>query len=149
MPFLGSKPVLEGRCCDETTEKRAPLPWVIAQDQPRRGAKDNEKGALGAELSSLHTHKSTEIITTTSRHLNVICTHLGGKNDTRSSPYQATNTTIHNVSDRIHHTEATTERPGLAPSAACLRKSVLLTLDAARRMGSPQSYRASGRIRPM
>jgi hypothetical protein len=56
----GSKPVLMGRCCDGMIDKRAPLPWVEAQDQPRRGAGENENGARGAVLSSQPPQKAPD-----------------------------------------------------------------------------------------
>jgi len=51
--------------------------------------------------------------------------------------------------DRIQHSEATTERLGLAPSSASLRQSVKFTHDATRRMGSLHTYIAFGRKRPL
>ncbi len=60
-------------------DTRAPLPWVEAQDQPRRGAEENEKGAHGAELSSQTPHKPPDTTTTASRILAVICPHPGKK----------------------------------------------------------------------
>ncbi len=62
------KPFIGDRCCDEIIDKRAPLPWVEAQDQPRKGAEENKNGAPGAELSPLHTHEAPKNITTTSRN---------------------------------------------------------------------------------
>jgi hypothetical protein len=102
MPFLGSKSVLKDQLCDEMIEKRAPLPWVEAHDQPRRGAEENENGAPGAELSSQTLHKPPYTITTTSRILTVICLHPGKKVDTFNTRFQINNTTKHNASDRIH-----------------------------------------------
>ena len=130
-------------------DKHAPLFWVEAQDQPRRGAKENENGAPNAELSSPNPCKAPETITTVSRNLAVICPHPGEKVDTHNSPHHTKCTTITIAYDRIHQPEVTTKRPGHAPRGASLRMSVHLTLDAARRKGSPQTYRAFGRIRPL
>ena len=63
--------------------------------------------------------------------------------------YHTKYTTTHTASDNIHQSKATTERPGLAPSGASLRQSVHLTLDAARRIGSPQTCKTFGRIRSL
>ena len=130
-------------------DKRAPLPWVEGQHQPHRGAKENENGALGAELSPPHSYKTTETITTISRNLTVICLHRGEKVNKRNSAYHTKSTIKNTSSDRIQKSEATIERPGTAPSGAGLRKSVQLTLDAARRKKLPQTYRAFGRKRPL
>ncbi len=144
MTFLGSKPVLRDRCSDEMIDKRAPLPWIEAQDKPRRGAKENENGAPGAELSTSHSQKTSDNTTPTSRILTVICPHPGKQVDTFNTQLHTDNTITHTASDRIHQSEATTERPGPAPCGACQRKSASLILNAARRKGSPQSYRAFG-----
>ena len=131
------------------TDKRALLPWVEAQDQPRRGGEENENGALGAELSTPHSQKAPDNTTTASRILNVICPHPGKKVDTFNTQLHTDNNITRTAYDRIYQPEATTERPGPAPCGASQRKSASLTLDAARRKGSPQSYRAFGHKRPL
>ena len=129
-------------------EKRASLPWVEAQDRPRRGAREIEKGAPGAVLSKQPHQKPPDTTTTTTRNNTVICPHLGQKYDTFNTPFHTTNTTATTAFDKKHKSEVTTEIVGLAPSGAGLRQSVRLTLDAARRKGLPQPYRAFGRIQP-
>jgi hypothetical protein len=74
-------------------DKRAPLPWVEAQYQPRRGAEENENGASCAELSSQTQHKPPDTTTTTSWILTVICPHPGKKVDTFNSQFHNNNTT--------------------------------------------------------
>jgi hypothetical protein len=130
-------------------DKHAPLFWVEAHDQPRRGAKENENGAPNAELSSPNPCKAPETITTVSRNLAVICPHPGEKVDTHNSPYHTKCITLKTAFDRIHQSEVTRERPGLAPRGASMRLSVHLNLDAARRKGSPRTNKAFGRIRPL
>jgi len=129
-------------------DKRAPLPWVEAQDQPRIGAGENEDGALGAVLSSQPPQKISNTTTTASRNNTVIFPHLDKKHDTFNTTYHTRNTTTTTASDKKHKSEGTTESAGLAPCGAHLRQSIRLTLDAARRKGLPQSYRAFGRIQP-
>jgi hypothetical protein len=129
-------------------DKRAPLSWVEAQDQPRRGAGENENGAPSAILSTQPPQKPPDTTTTASRNNTVICPHLGKKHDTFNTTYHTKNNTATTASDKKHKSEVTTESAGLAPSGAGLRHSVRLTLDAARRKGLPQPYRALGRIRP-
>jgi hypothetical protein len=149
VPLLGSKPVFSDRCCDEMIDKRVPLPWVEAQDQPCRDSTKNENGALVAKLSSPHPHKATKTTTTSSRNLTVICPHLGKKFDTHNKSFCTKSTPKTIASDRIHKSEATTERSGLAPRSASLRESVQLTIVAARRTDSLQTYKAFGCIRPL
>ena len=129
-------------------DKRAPLPWVEAQNQPRRGAGENENGAPGAVLSPQPPKKTPYTTTTASRNNTVICPHLGKEHDTFNTTYHTKNTTATNASDKKHRSEVTTESAGLAPNGAGLGQSVRLTLDAARRKGLLQPYRAFGRIRP-
>jgi hypothetical protein len=129
-------------------EKRAPLPWVEVQDQPRKGAGETEKGAPGAIFSKQLPQKSPDTTTTASRNNTVICPHLGKKYDTLNTPFHTINTTIDAASEKNHKSEVTIESAGLSPSGAGLMQSVRLTLDAARRKGSPHSYRAFGRIQP-
>ncbi len=57
-------------------DKRALLAWVEAQDQPRRGARENENGAPGVVLSTQTPHNPLETTTTASRNHTVICPHL-------------------------------------------------------------------------
>jgi hypothetical protein len=137
VPLLGSKPVLRDRRCDEMIDKSAPLTWVEAQDQHRTCATENENGAPGAELSSQTHHKTPDTSTTTTRIRTVICSHPGIKVDTINTQFHTNNTIIHTAFDRFQHLEATKERPGPAPYGAGQRKSTPLTLDAARRKGSP------------
>jgi hypothetical protein len=79
----------------------------------------------------------------------LICPHLEKKYDTFNTPNHTRNTTKPTAYDKIHQSEVTIESVGLAPKSASLRKSVQLTLDAARRTGSHQTYRAFGRIKPI
>jgi hypothetical protein len=102
-------------------DKRASLSWVEAQEQPRRGAKENKNGAHGAELSSPHPHKALEIITTVLRDLTVICPHLGEKVDKHNSAYHTKCTTKTTAFDKIQQSKSTTERPGITSSGASLR----------------------------
>ncbi len=60
-------------------DKRAPLPWVEAQDQPRRGRKEIENGAHGAVLSKQTPQKPRDTTTAASRNHTVICPHPGEK----------------------------------------------------------------------
>jgi len=125
-------------------DKRARLPWVEAQDQPRRGAGENENGAPGAVLSHKPPRKTPDTTTMASRNNIVICPHLGKKHDTFNTSNHTRNTTTTTVSNKNHKSEVTTESAGLAPCGACLRQSVRLNLDAARQKGLSTSYRASG-----
>jgi hypothetical protein len=129
-------------------DKRAPLPWVEAHDQPRIGDGENENGAPGAVLSSQPPQKTPDTTTQASRNNTVICPHLGEKHDTFNITYHTRNTATTTASDKKHKSEVITESARLAPSGAGLRQSARLTLDAARRKGPPQSYRALGRIQP-
>jgi hypothetical protein len=147
--LLGSKPVPRDRCCDEMIDKRATLPWGEAQDQPRRGAKENENGAHAAELSSSHPHKAPEIITTVPRKLIVICPHLGEKKDTRNNPYHTKYTTKHTASGRIYHSEATTKRPGLRQVAQAYGKSYNSLSTPQAGWARPIPTEPFGRIRPL
>jgi hypothetical protein len=144
--LLGSKPVLRDRCCDGMIDKRAPLPWVEAQDQPRRGAGENENGGHGAVLSTQTPHKPPDTTTTVSRNHAVICPHPGKKHGTFNTAYHTRNTTTNTTFDKSHMSKVTTKSAGLARRGAGPMHSVRLTLDAARRKGSPQTYRALGRI---
>jgi DNA segregation ATPase FtsK/SpoIIIE-like protein len=130
-------------------DKRAPLPWVEVQDQPRRGARENENGASGAVLSTQTPQKPPDTTTTASRDHTVICPHPGQKHDTFNNAYHTKNTTTNTAFDKNHMSEVTTESAGLAPRSAAPRQSIRLTLDAARRKGSPLTYRALGRIQPL
>ena len=133
----GSKPVLKDRCCDEMIDKRAPLPWVEAQDQPCRGTQENENGAPIAKLSTPPPQKAPNTTTIASRNLTVIYPHLGKKVDTLNRSFSTKSTTETTASDKIRQSKATTERPGQAPRSASLRQSMHRILDAARRMGLP------------
>ena len=128
-------------------EKSDPLPWVEAQDRPHRGVRDIEKGAPGAVFSTQPHHKPPDTTTTASRNNTVICPHLGKIYDTFNAQFYTKNTITHAASNKNHKAEATTESAGLALRSAGLGQSVWLTLDAARRKGSPQSDRDLGRIR--
>ena len=144
----GSKPILRDRCCDGMIDNRAPLPWVEAQDRPRRGAREIEKGAPGATVSIQPHQKPPDTIPKASRNNTESRTHIGNIRDTFSTTFYNKNTTTTTASDNNHMSEVTTESAGLAPCGASLGQSVRLTLDAARRKGSPQTYRASRRIQP-
>ena len=128
-------------------DKRAPIPWVEAQDQPRRGVKENENGALSAELSSQTPRTPPNTTTTASRILTVICLHPGKKHATYKRPHHTTGTQFTTAFDGIILSEVTKERPGPTPRSAGQRQSAKLTLDAARRKGLPQTYRVFGRTR--
>ncbi len=73
-------------------DKRAPLPWVEAEDQPRRGAEENENGALGAELSSQTPRTPHDTTATASQILTVICPHPGEKRATYKRSHHTTST---------------------------------------------------------
>jgi len=98
--------------------------------------------------SHIRQKKTPDTITTATRNHTVICPHPGNKHDTFNTTLHTRKTTTHTASDKISKSEVTTESAGLAPIGARLKQSVSLTLDAARRKGSPQSYRAHGRILP-
>jgi len=102
-------------------EKRAPLLWVEAQDWPRRGARDIEKGAPGAVFSTLQHQKLTDTTTTASWNNTVISPHLGKIYDTLNTPFYTRNTTTDVAFDNNHKSKATTESAGLALSGAILK----------------------------
>jgi hypothetical protein len=129
-------------------DKGAPLPWVEAQDLPRRGAGENEKGAPREIYTFQPPQKPPDPTTTASRSHIVICIHLDKKRDIFNTPLHTRKTNIDAASDKKYISEATTERAGLGPCGSGTGQSVRLTLDAARRKGLPQSYRAFGRIQP-
>jgi len=129
-------------------DKRAPLPWVEVQDQPRRGAGENGNGAPGTVLSNQIPRKPPDTTTTSTRNHTVISPHPGKKHDTCNTTFHTRNTTTNTAFDKNHKSEVTTESAGLAPTGAGPWQSVRLTLDAARRKGLPCSYRAFGRIQP-
>ena len=107
-PPPGSKPVLKDRCCDGMINKRAPLPWFEAQNQPRRGAGENENIAHGAVLSYKILQKKPDTTTTATRNHAVICPHPGKKRDTLNTKFHTKNTTTNTASDKNHQSEVTT-----------------------------------------
>ncbi len=68
---------LQGSMLRRDDRKRAPLPWVKAQDHTRRGVGENENGAPIVVLSTQTPHNPPDTTTTASRSHTVICPHLG------------------------------------------------------------------------